>query len=187
MNDNANEGRRDRRKHGWKMFSLGLVVGIVLAVAAIVPIVHAWVDSEVKKLDRDAMTADGQLEIAKGQMGIVNGSAESFRKMAESEAAALTECTNKLNAQTATLNEDHSRFTVLYDTSGSPAPGVPLFHGIVTLSLTGLPAQVKPRWLIPAKVKPLVVGSSEWIAYGYIDPQTRVLEGPFTPLPPQME
>ena len=81
----------------------------------------------------------------------------------------------------AAQTDANSRLTVLYDISGSAQPAIQLFHGMVNISSPMLPAQARPRWLIPAKVTPVVVGSTTSIAYAYFNPQSKTIEGPFVP------
>ncbi len=75
--------------------------------------------------------------------------------------------------------------TVLYDTSAAPNPfAIPLLHGTVNLSLAGTGPTPGPRWIIPAKIVPAILGSSTSAAYGYVDVRAGRIEGPFQPLPP---
>lgn len=94
--------------------------------------------------------------------------------------AEALELQNAQKCEAAQADTD-SRLTVLYDVSGSTQPSIQLFHGLVNVSSPALPAQARPRWLIPAKVTPLVVGGTTAVAYSYFNPQSKTIEGPFVP------
>lgn len=71
--------------------------------------------------------------------------------------------------------------TVLYDTNGSAIVRVPLFRGMFDLSVAPSSPTAKPRWIIPAKIKPMVIGNARGVSYSYLDPKTGSVSGPFTP------
>ena len=74
--------------------------------------------------------------------------------------------------------------TVLYDTNGSAIVSVPLFHGLFDLSVAPSSPQTKPRWIIPARIKPMVVAPGNGItgvSYRYLDPKTGTASQLYTP------
>lgn len=102
---------------------------------------------------------------------------ENRTVMVNSQAATIKE----MKAQ---LDETFSEVTVLYDRVQYPAAQIPLLHGAVQLSVSIPDANngANVQWVIPAKIRPQVVGAHGFKAYSYWNLSTNKVEGPFYPV-----
>jgi hypothetical protein len=80
-----------------------------------------------------------------------------------------------LNRQLYACQVNFQASTVLYEA----APGLQLSLGIRGVGLTPSANQT-PRWVIPARVKPLVLAGTQGAEYYYMTPDNR-LDGPYIP------
>ncbi len=83
---------------------------------------------------------------------------------------------------------DAQTATVLYDASGAQSPlEIPLWHGLVKVSIAGIgSAALGPRWVIPSRVHPYVIGYGVGGAavYSYLDLRTRAVSATYLAGPP---
>lgn len=72
--------------------------------------------------------------------------------------------------------------TILYEAA---PPKISVFHGAVNISpgdAVQFTPQLKPKWLIGARVTPVLApGMAAGAAYGYMDKNTGAITGPFQP------
>jgi len=73
--------------------------------------------------------------------------------------------------------------TVLYE---AQAPSLSVFHNAISIApgkaITGAGGgTLKPRWIIGARVTPVIVAENSGAAYGYVDRKTGEVSGPFQP------
>lgn len=97
------------------------------------------------------------------------------------ENARLQTISKALEARTQACEANFSTFTVLYEPGQSLS--IPLLHGLVDLqagAATGLQGPAHPAWVIPAKIEPRLIASEPGLLYGYIDRETKQIDGPYT-------
>lgn len=83
-------------------------------------------------------------------------------------------------ARSETCEANFSTFTVLYEPGSSPSFSV--MNGFVDVQLPGLAGPAHPAWVIPAKVEPRVIALQPGLVYGYIDRDTKQIDGPYPPV-----
>lgn len=75
---------------------------------------------------------------------------------------------------------NYTTFTVLYE-PGQPL-SIPVLHGLLDLQAgpaTGLQTPAHPAWILPAKIEPRVIAAQPGLLYGYMDRETKQLDGPY--------
>jgi hypothetical protein len=100
------------------------------------------------------------------------GSLNVAQQTIQSQRAVIAE----LKAQ---LLENSSEATVLYEQWDSPGTQIPMFHGTVNLSVS-IPTvgHLRPRWVIPERVTPQLLDSSQKLPYTWWNPKTGEISAP---------
>ncbi len=88
-----------------------------------------------------------------------------------------------LQAQVTRFEAQFQSATVLYDSAGTQSPlAIPLWHGIVKISLAGVGPTYGPRWVLPLRVVPYAIGGNSPgnpAVFSYVDLRTQQVQGPF--------
>jgi hypothetical protein len=75
-----------------------------------------------------------------------------------------------------------TNLTVLYEFDATP--GLPILGGALSIqpgSAANPVGQVRPKWIVPAKIIPTILPGVQGASFSYFDPQTRKLDGPYVP------
>jgi hypothetical protein len=108
----------------------------------------------------------------------MNDSAELFG--AKNELTVLKIQKTALEKRAQTCEANFSTFTVLYEPAAAPSVGI--LHGFVDVQVPGLAGPAHPAWIIPAKIEPRVIALQPGLVYGYIDRDTKQIDGPYPPV-----
>jgi hypothetical protein len=120
-------------------------------------------------LQRDSIIGNQRLAAANAQAHVYEDSSEVL-------AAKYRACVDQVKNFTGTE-------TVLYEPQ---APSLSVLRGAVRIepgaAIAGsVQGPLKPKWIIGARITPLIVAENPGAAYAYIDKKTGQLSGPFQP------
>lgn len=94
--------------------------------------------------------------------------------------ARLESIAKTLLARAQVCEANFSTYTVLYEPG--TAPSLSVMRGLVDVQVPGLAGPAHPAWVIPAKIEPRVIALQPGLVYGYIDRDTKQIDGPYPPI-----
>lgn len=110
--------------------------------------------------------------------------ADLQKELNQARSAAVpirrAESTNSCMISNQSQGEQSGAFTVLYEAGGASLnlSLLPL-RGAPRVSLSG--AQLGPRWIVPGKVQPEMLGDARQAMYYFYDARNATWQGPFAP------
>jgi hypothetical protein len=153
------------KKTVFLFFNLGILLGMLVTFVVIKP--------SVDRIAASASTCFTERQ----KLQTENESLKHSFDDLTSTTGSLMNTTKMLLAQ---RTDETSVATILYE----PAPrGEQILAGVMMLAGHPMPtpANVVPKWLIPLKVKPTLIGSPAGMQVFYFHPDTKQTEGPFAP------
>lgn len=103
------------------------------------------------------------------------------RRSAQDPAVAVNDEGIAMQRVFDQLRECNARFqtwTILYEPGAEPS--LPFFNGALSIQ-ANMPVQAGPKWIVPAKIEPVVSAASPNFTYSYFNIHTRKLDGPYLP------
>jgi hypothetical protein len=86
-------------------------------------------------------------------------------------------------ARATTCENNFTGSTILYEPGAEPSMRLPVLHGLLSVE-ANIPTGSAPRWVIPAKIQPRMVGAGS-LQYAWIDGKTLQANGPYNAMPLQ--
>lgn len=109
-----------------------------------------------------------------------NEQLKETRSSLEQTAANMQGLTAMLTQANTTISQQFGQSTIIYETPATTQLATGL-RGILGLATSQIPgANVVPRWIISAKVKPMFVGNSNGAVYYYVGSDAKA-DGPYLP------
>lgn len=96
------------------------------------------------------------------------------------EKTALENGIKTLGTRAQACEANFSTYTVLYEPG--TAPSLSVMRGLVDVQVPGLAGPAHAAWVIPAKIEPRVIALQPGLVYGYIDRDTKQIDGPYPPI-----
>ncbi|MGA7793440.1 MAG: hypothetical protein WCA19_10405 [Candidatus Acidiferrales bacterium] len=145
------------------MLKTRTAVILIVACSAIFGLLGAAGGGEYAMSRMDALEGPREVERAKD----ATKQREAFQQVEQTA--------EQLSQQVMACNSAFATQTVLYE----PAPGLQLSLGLHGLGVAPSANQA-PKWVIPARVKPLVLAGTQGAVYYYMTADNR-LDGPYIP------
>lgn len=165
----------------WRKWGSLILGGLLLFLAGLEVGAEA-----MRRRDRDTdalvLAAAGKVDEATAALVDAKTQVDRFKNAYVITVQQLADLQKELNqARSAAVPVEHpGAFTVLYEAGGASLnlSLLPL-RGAPRVSLSG--AQLGPRWIVPGKVQPEMLGDARQAMYYFYDARNATWQGPFAP------